>query len=153
MSIICEEDAQHHHMPDYAVRLDNGKVRFGNRNTMKPVPYEEQTLFPLLDTETYNEARIVAHGYDVYYLEQQWREFWVASGKPELKTRMRPLSASASIAVVKSPIGSAAAMYRKMEFAFSRFLEILLFLFSLSCPLRPVSGNRGKQRARGECID
>jgi hypothetical protein len=30
-------------------------------------------------------ARIVAPGYDVYYLEQEWRNFWVESGKPELK--------------------------------------------------------------------
>jgi hypothetical protein len=28
----------------------------------------------------------VAPRCDVYALEQQWREFWVASGKPELKS-------------------------------------------------------------------
>jgi hypothetical protein len=86
VSLICEEDAEHHHMPDYAVRLDGNTVRFTNRNTMKPLPSPEHTLFPVLDAETYHEARIVAPGYDVYALEQQWREFWVASGKPELKS-------------------------------------------------------------------
>ena len=45
----------------------------------------ETTLFPTLDLETYNDARIVAPGYDVYYLEQEWRNFWFESGKPELK--------------------------------------------------------------------
>jgi hypothetical protein len=86
VSVICTEDAEHHHMPDYAVRLDGDNVRFTNRSTMKPLPSPEHTLFPLLDAETYNEARIVAPGYDVYYLEEQWREFWLASGKPELKS-------------------------------------------------------------------
>ena len=85
VGIICEEDTQHHHMPDYAVRFEDDKVRFTNRNTMKARPPEEKTLFPLLDAETYNEARIVAPGDDVYGLERQWQEFWVASGKPELK--------------------------------------------------------------------
>jgi plasmid replication initiation protein len=85
VGIICEEDAQQHHMPDYAVRLEDDKVRFTNRNTMKALPPKEKTLFPLLEPETYNEARIVAPGSDVYALEEQWQEFWVASGKPELK--------------------------------------------------------------------
>jgi hypothetical protein len=82
---ICEEDANSHHMPDYSVALDGNNVRFVNRNTMKALPSSEPTFFPTLDPETYNEARIVAPHYDVYYLEQQWQEFWVESGKPELK--------------------------------------------------------------------
>jgi hypothetical protein len=83
---ICEEDVQHNHMPDYAVRLDGNNVRFTNRNTITPVlPSSEKTLFPTLDTETYNEARIVAPGYDIYQLEGEWHEFWIMSGRPELK--------------------------------------------------------------------
>jgi hypothetical protein len=86
VSLVCDEDAQHNHMPDYTVRLDGNSIRFTKRNTMKAIPSPEKTLFPLLDSETFNEARIVAPGYDVYYLEEQWREFWAASGKPELKS-------------------------------------------------------------------
>jgi hypothetical protein len=82
---ICEENAKHDHMPDYSVRLDGNNVRFRNRKTMKALPSPETTLFPTIDLETYNDARIVAPGYDVYYLEQEWRNFWVESGKPELK--------------------------------------------------------------------
>jgi hypothetical protein len=82
---ICDENAKHDHMPDYSVRLDGNNVRFTNRRTMKALPSPETTLFPTLDLETYNDARIVAPGYDVYYLEQEWRNFWVESGKPELK--------------------------------------------------------------------
>ncbi len=86
VSEICDENKLHNHMPDYSILLDENIVRFTNRNTMKALPSPEKTLFPILDLETYNEAKIVAPGYDIYYLEQQWREFWVASGKPELKS-------------------------------------------------------------------
>ena len=33
VGIICEEDARHNHMPDYAVSFDGDNVRFMNRNT------------------------------------------------------------------------------------------------------------------------
>jgi hypothetical protein len=83
---ICEENARYGHMPDYALTIDGEKVRFLNRSTMpKPLPEAERTLFPVLDPETYHDARTVAPGYDVYFLEQEWRNFWVDSGKPELK--------------------------------------------------------------------
>ena len=84
--VICTEDAEHGHMPDYAVSLEDDMVRFVNRNTMRALPSSDRTVFPVLNPETYNDARIVAPGYDVYYLEEQWREFWVDSGKPELKS-------------------------------------------------------------------
>jgi len=60
-------------------------VRFANRSALKPLPHADKTFFHTLDPETYNDARIVAPGYDVYHLEEQWRAFWVESGKPELK--------------------------------------------------------------------
>jgi len=83
---ICEGDARYSHIPDYAVTIDGDKVRFVNRATMpKAVPEAEKTLFPVLDAETYHDARTVAPGYDVYFLEQEWRGFWLDSGKPELK--------------------------------------------------------------------
>jgi hypothetical protein len=85
VGVICAEDAEHSHMPDYAVTIDGDNVRFSNRNTMKPVTSPDQPQFPLLDPETYHDARIVAPGYDVYYLEEQWRAFWYDSGQPELK--------------------------------------------------------------------
>jgi len=85
VGVICKEDAMHHHIPDYAVSLHDDTVRFVNRQTMRPLPSSDKTLYPTLDPETYNDARIVAPGYDVYYLEEQWRQFWVESGKPELK--------------------------------------------------------------------
>jgi plasmid replication initiation protein len=81
---ICAEDARHGHMPDYAVSFDGAMVRFVNRNTMPALP-APVVDYPRLDPETYHDARTVAPGYDVYYLEEQWRAFWLESGKPELK--------------------------------------------------------------------
>jgi hypothetical protein len=83
--MICKEDAEHNHIPDYALSFNGDKLRFLNRKTMKALPSPEETLFPTLDPETYHDARTVAPGYDVYYLEEQWRSFWLESGKPELK--------------------------------------------------------------------
>ena len=54
-----------------------------NRGTMLS-KVEEHQAFPVIDLETYNDARIVAPSYDIYYLEREWREWWVDSGKPLL---------------------------------------------------------------------
>jgi hypothetical protein len=86
VGVIAQEDARHSHIPDYAVAIEGDKVRFLNRNTIpKALPEAEKTLFPVLDPETYHDARGVAPGYDVHALEQDWRMFWFDSGKPELK--------------------------------------------------------------------
>lgn len=85
VSNICKEDAEHHHMPDYAISIQDDKVKFVNRKSMKPLLSQDENQFPRLDPETYNDAKIVAPGYDVYALEEQWRMFWLDSGKPELK--------------------------------------------------------------------
>jgi plasmid replication initiation protein len=85
VSVICREDAEHGHMPDYAVTIEGDNVRFTNRSAMKALPPPDQPRFPLLEPETYHDARNVAPGYDVYYLEEQWRQFWYESGQPELK--------------------------------------------------------------------
>lgn len=84
LNVICAEDQAHSHMPDYAVSFDGENVRFSNRSTMKPLPSPQQVEYPRLDPETYHDARIVAPGYDVYFLEKEWRNFWFESGQPEL---------------------------------------------------------------------
>ena len=38
---ICNEDQQHHHIPDYAISFDGETVRFLNRKTMKPTAPEK----------------------------------------------------------------------------------------------------------------
>jgi plasmid replication initiation protein len=86
VTIVCTEDGRFSHIPDYAMTIEDDTVRFLNRNTMpKALPPSDRTLFPVLDGDTYNDARIVAPGYDVHYLEQEWRRYWVESGREPLK--------------------------------------------------------------------
>jgi plasmid replication initiation protein len=80
VSLVCSGDAQHSHMPDYAVTIEADTVRFTNRSAARPLPSPQQLRYPVLDPETYHDARGVAPGYDVYYLEEQWRSFWFESG-------------------------------------------------------------------------
>lgn len=73
------------HLPDYCVSVDDDDfVTFRNRGAMKALPSSSAADFPKLDAETYHDARIVAPGYDVYYLEREWQSWWWESGKPIL---------------------------------------------------------------------
>jgi plasmid replication initiation protein len=79
---MVRELAEHDHLPDYSVTLEGDLVTFANRAVPQTPPIEYPRILP----ETFNDARIVAPGYDVYGLEQEWREFWVDSGCPKLET-------------------------------------------------------------------
>jgi plasmid replication initiation protein len=73
---IVREDERHSHMPDYAVRLEaEDMVVFRNRRTMPGTQAISSASAPPLDAETYHDARTVAPGWDVHFLEQQWREW------------------------------------------------------------------------------
>jgi len=76
---IVRQDEEFSHMPDYAVRMENDMITFTNRRIQEP-PLPSSAIDALrLDPETYNEARTIAHGWDVYHLEQEWR-VWMADG-------------------------------------------------------------------------
>ncbi|WP_226583391.1 replication initiator protein A [Acuticoccus sediminis] len=72
---LIKEDERFGHMPDYAVSLDDEKdvVTFTNRARAE----KAGALFPevVLDPAAYNDARIVAPGWDPYMLEQEWRNW------------------------------------------------------------------------------
>ena len=68
------------HLPDYAVSMDADMVTFTNRNWKPPVS-ERQSGWPFLKPETFTKARAAAPGWDVYHLEQEWRE-WIAKKEP-----------------------------------------------------------------------
>lgn len=76
---ICEDDAQHHHMPDYAVSLEGDNIVFRNRQTIPALgskgPSPASAEVRPLSADTYNDARIVAPGWDVYFLEREWRDW------------------------------------------------------------------------------
>jgi plasmid replication initiation protein len=78
---MIRELVQNDHLPDYQVSLEDEMVIFKNRMTYKP---KAEVRYPILDPEAYHDAKLVAPGYDVYYLESEWRDMWVASGMPEL---------------------------------------------------------------------
>lgn len=75
---IVEEDAKFQHIPDYAVTLDDSDmVTFRSRGSV-PSPELPFQQVPLrgLDPEVYHDAKLVAPGWDVYYLEREWRD-WI----------------------------------------------------------------------------
>jgi hypothetical protein len=77
--------ADHGHLPDYRVELHDNNVVFINRNAMPKTIQESEGSLPALRIDTYSKARKVAPGYDVYYLEGEWRNFWLESGKPDFR--------------------------------------------------------------------
>lgn len=67
---------EHDHLPDYSVALEpHDKVVFINRN-FSFLPLLTHT--PPLRTETYEKAKKLASGLDIYVLEREWRE-WSAN--------------------------------------------------------------------------
>jgi plasmid replication initiation protein len=76
---IADQDRRHAHMPDYAVLLDGeDRVIFRNRQCMPPALAEiVQDDIPPLPGDVYHDARAEAPGWDVRYLEQEWRR-WCA---------------------------------------------------------------------------
>lgn len=66
------------HMPDYSVTLESeDMVLFRSRGSV-PVPSDDSAPVAIghLKPETYALARNAAPGWDVYYLEREWRD-WV----------------------------------------------------------------------------
>lgn len=75
---IIKEDMAHDHIPDYSVRVESDDmILFRSRGTLAksiesaPTPFEGR-----ISGDGYEEARVVAPGWDVYELERQWRE-WI----------------------------------------------------------------------------
>jgi len=72
---IADQDQAHHHMPDYAIRLEGEMVIFENRGTMDALVGDQVKL----GVDAHERARVAAPGWDVHYLEQAWRS-WMADG-------------------------------------------------------------------------
>ena len=77
---IVTQDTDHDHIPDYAVRLEDGFVVFRNRGTMhKEEPVTDALPSIHLSPDVYDLARDAAPGWDVRHLEQEWRG-WMMDG-------------------------------------------------------------------------
>ena len=81
-AMIVRELVEHDHLPEYSVTLEGDMVIFKNREQMAQTVPEH--MYPRVAPETYNDVRIVAPGYDPYFLEQEFREYWVETGMPAL---------------------------------------------------------------------
>jgi len=77
VSKIIDDDARHGHMPDYRLVLE-GEL-FIARPKPDFVNLEKQNLSlnvaPPLSPETFETARRAAPGWDIYHLEQEWRDW------------------------------------------------------------------------------
>jgi plasmid replication initiation protein len=78
VSMIVRADAEHHHIPDYSLSLEGDYLVFQARGTVpgngnRPRP---GATVGTLNPETYENARALAPGWDVYVLEQEWRA-WI----------------------------------------------------------------------------
>lgn len=72
VTALCEFD----HLPDYSVSISNDMVSFRNRMSVPLVAGLGYTI--KLRPETYEVAREAAPGWDIYVIEQEWRE-WVVN--------------------------------------------------------------------------
>lgn len=77
---ITKQIIQTNHLPDYALALDGDTITFTNRHKRRPKK-KPQDGSSVLFTETYEKAKRVAPGWDVYYLERVWRD-WSAGKEP-----------------------------------------------------------------------
>jgi plasmid replication initiation protein len=81
---IIQQNEAHNHMPDYTIRFEEpGMVLFLSRNTIPSSAGAEEWNGPL-ESDAYQDARAVAPGWDVYFLEQQWRA-WLGENEIEPK--------------------------------------------------------------------
>ena len=70
------------HLPDYHLAEEPGDILCVTRRDVVVLPGEG----PLLRAATLDEARALAPGLDVYAREAEWRDVWVRSGRPLLRS-------------------------------------------------------------------
>jgi len=69
---------RHNYLPDYAVEFDKDRdqVIFRNRGSVfSATPSEPDVSVPSLKPETYEKAKALVPGWDVYSIEREWREW------------------------------------------------------------------------------
>ncbi|MFG6554978.1 replication initiator protein A [Sulfitobacter sp. 1A16808] len=81
--------AEHDHLPDYSVSFDTAAdmVTFRNRGSMA-ASLPSSAWCGRLDGDVYHDARQAAPGWDVRYIEQEWRR-WLGENEIEPKAPER----------------------------------------------------------------
>jgi plasmid replication initiation protein len=74
------EIAKTNPLPDYKISLLDDVVTFTSRRTSAR---EGNVRLPRLTPEAFEKAKRVAPGWDIYYLESEWREWIAKKGNPE----------------------------------------------------------------------
>ncbi|KEG16386.1 hypothetical protein H705_00251 [Bartonella bacilliformis Cond044] len=79
---IIRHLTKHDYLPDYHINFNNETdiMIFINRGTMLEKSLIQQSVPSDLNADTMQEARIVAPRQNVYYLEQEWRNWMVDGG-------------------------------------------------------------------------
>jgi plasmid replication initiation protein len=73
LSKVITDNLAHEHMPDYTFELSDHKL------VVRPIrSTPTQGYLPLLNSDTYEEARKFAAGWDIRVLENEWRD-WVST--------------------------------------------------------------------------
>jgi hypothetical protein len=67
------------HLPDYKISLSGDALTFISPRTSTR---EGNVRLPRLSPETFEKAKRAAPGWDVYYLEREWREWIAGREKP-----------------------------------------------------------------------
>jgi hypothetical protein len=81
LKVIVKQDTEHNHMPDYKITLHEDMIYFYNKGTMFEQEIELLKKTPvLLKSETYEEAKFHANGWDVYRIESEWRTWMAQEG-------------------------------------------------------------------------
>ncbi len=84
ISKIVAENSVHHHMPDYEIALEGQNVVFTAKGSVPSPTLDASDDLPPLRSETYEDARNEAPGWDVRAIEQEWRG-WCAKEEIEPK--------------------------------------------------------------------
>jgi hypothetical protein len=72
---IIDDDALHNHLPDYSLSIDGDNVVFRPKGA-KAVPASPFQFLSFRKPDTHDQARMLAPGWDIYALENEWRS-WV----------------------------------------------------------------------------
>lgn len=83
LSKIIEDDDAHDHMPDYGMTIEGDNVVFRPKAEEAVVALSFQAL-RLANSDTQDQARRIAPGWDIYVLENEWRS-WVHDKAIEVK--------------------------------------------------------------------
>lgn len=78
---IVEHDRKHAHIPDYRVHIDEDMIIFSRRTMSEEQSASDASGFVSvqLKSNTMEEARDIAPGWDIYALESEWRS-WMSEG-------------------------------------------------------------------------